>query len=125
MAQSEARSRPQERIAPLADFSALGTKRVEEYVSAQTELVKIFEEMNRRWADRVQSEANLASDFAAKLIAARSIPDVLAAGQEWTQHRLELMAEDGKRVLEDTQKLMQSGGRLMLTGGLSIPGGST
>ncbi len=129
MAQSEARSRQQERssppITPLGDFSALGTKRVEEYVSAQAELVKMFEGMNRRWADRVQSEATLASDFAAKLIAARSIPDVLAACQEWTQHRLELMAEDGKRVLEDTEKLMQSGGRLMSTGGLSIPGGST
>lgn len=128
MAQSEARSRQQEKasplIAPFGDFSASGTKRIEEYVNAQAELAKMFEGMNRRWADRLQSEANLASDFAAKLMAARSIPDALTACQEWTRQRLELMAEDGKHVLADTQKLMEAGGRLISTGWLPIPGGA-
>jgi len=129
MAQAEARSRQQEKssppIAPLGEFAALGTKRVEEYVNAQAELTKVFEDMSRRWADRVQSEANLASDFVAKVMAARSIPDALTACQEWTQQRLERMAEDGKRVLADAQKVMEAEGRFVSTGWPSIPGGGT
>ncbi len=128
MAQSEARSRQQEKssppTAPFGDFSAFGTKRVEEYLNAQAGLVKMFEGMNREWADRVQSEANLASEFAAKLMAARSMPDALAAYQEWISQRLELMAEDSKHVLANTQKLMEAGGRWASTGWPSIPGGA-
>lgn len=128
MAQSEARSRPQERpsppVAPFGELSVVGGKRVEEYVIGQAELVKALEGINRRWVDRLQSEANLASDLAAKLVAARSVPDALAAWQEWTQHRLELMAEDCKNVLADTQKLMESGGRFVSPGGMRIPGGN-
>jgi len=120
MAHTDARSRQQEKssppIAPFGEFATLGSKRVEDYVNAQTEFMKMFEGMNRRWADRVQSEANLASDFVAKVIAARSIPDALTACQEWTSQHFELMAEDGKRVLADTQKAMEAGGRFVSTG---------
>jgi hypothetical protein len=77
---------------------------------------------SRQWFDRAQSEANLASEFAFKLTAARSLPEVMAAYQKWTSRRFEMMAEDGKHLLADTQKFMEVGVRLLSNGSL-INGG--
>ena len=100
------------------ELSAMGKKRIEELLSAHTELVGRIEESNRQWFDRAASEANLASEFTAKLTAARSIPDALMACQEWGSRRFELMAEDGKHLAADTHKLMDAGARLLATGWL-------
>jgi len=93
------------------EFAAAGEKRIEGFVNAQTELYDRLQDTNRQWLDRVQTEANLASEFATKLTAARSIPDAMKACQDWTSRRIELMAEDVKHVLDDTQKFMQTGAR--------------
>jgi hypothetical protein len=79
--------------------------------------------MNRQWFDRAQSEANLASELASKLTAARSIPDAMAAYQEWASQRFEMMAEDGKHLLADTQKLMEGATHLLPNGSLFKGGG--
>ncbi len=65
---------------------------------------------------RVQSEADLASEFASQLIAAHSIPDAMTACQKWTTRRLELMAEDGKHLVSDAQKFIEMGTRLLSNG---------
>jgi len=95
------------------EFAEVGKKRVEEFVNTQTELLEKLQEMNRQWFDRAQSEANLASELASKLTAARSIPDAMAAYQAWTSRRFEMMAEDGKQLLADTQKFMEAATRLL------------
>lgn len=102
-----------------AEFAAMGKKRIEEFSKAQTELLDKLQETNRHWIERVQSEANLASDFAARLSAARSIPDAIAACQEWSSRRFEMMAEDGKHLLADTQKFMETSARLLSNGWLA------
>ncbi|MGA2313191.1 MAG: phasin family protein [Xanthobacteraceae bacterium] len=106
-----------------AEFAEMGKKRVDEFVNAQTELVEKLQEMNRQWFDRAQSEANLASELAAKLTAARSIPDAMAAYQEWASRRFEMMAEDGKHLLADTQKIMEAATHLLPNGSLIKGGG--
>jgi hypothetical protein len=58
----------------------------------------------------------LASEFAAKLTRARSIPEAMTACQEWTGRRFEMMAEDGKHAIADTQKFMKTGSRLLSNG---------
>jgi hypothetical protein len=98
------------------EFAEMGKKRVEEFVNTQTELLEKLQEMNRQWFDRAQSEADLASELTSKLTAARSIPDAIAAYQEWTSRRFEMMAEDGKHLLADTQKFMEAAIRLMSNG---------
>jgi hypothetical protein len=48
-----------------------------------TELFEGFNETSRRWLSCVETEAKLTSELAAKLTAARSFPDIMAAYQEW------------------------------------------
>jgi Phasin protein len=122
MAQEQAERQAQSAAAKrFSEFSATGTKRVEEYLGVQTELVDMIADASRHWLDRMQTEANLASDFASKLTAARTIPDAVTACQEWTSQQLELMEEDGKHLLADTQKLIEAEGRLLSSAWLSNP----
>ena len=87
-------------------------KRIEEFVNAQTEQLDKLQEANRLWLDSMQAKANLASEFASKLGSARSIPEALTAYQDWGQRRAEIMAEDTKHILDDTQDLMQMSAQL-------------
>lgn len=96
-----------------AEFATLAKKRVEELTKVQMALLDKLQETNRQWIERMQSEAKLASEFTAKLAAARSIPDGLTVCQEWTNRRFELMAEDGRHVLADTQAFMETAAPLM------------
>jgi hypothetical protein len=51
-------------------------------------------------AMRMQTEANLASEFGSKLAAARSIPNAMIACQESATRRFEMMAEDRKHATD-------------------------
>jgi hypothetical protein len=104
------------------EFAEMGKKRIEEFVNMQAQLLDEIQDTNRQWFDRVQLEAKLAAEFASKLTAARSIPETMAACQEWTSRRFEMMAEDGKHLLADTQKFMEVGTRLLSNGSV-INGG--
>jgi hypothetical protein len=127
MAQEEPHSERSEKSSPLnlnpTELAAMGMKRVEDFVHVQTELFNKLQETNQQWLERVQSEANLASEFASKLTAARSMPDTMTACQEWTSRRFEMMAEDGKHLLADTQKFMETGARMVSNGWLSSRSG--
>lgn len=126
MAQKESQSERTEKF-PLPNFNAaelaaVGKRQIDEFVKMQTELLDKLQEMNRQWLDRAKLNANLASELASKLTAARSIPDAMAVCQEWTSRRFEMMAEDGKHLLADTQKFMEVGAQLLSNGSL-INGG--
>ena len=56
-------------------------KRFEAFHPDPVELGKKVTEINRYWADRGQSEAGLASEFASKLAAAHSVPDAILRGR--------------------------------------------
>ena len=84
----------------------------------QTEFLDEFQETNRHWLDRIQSEANLASEFASKLSATRSMPDAMAVSRDWATQYFSMLAEDGKHLADDTRKFMEKSARL-LSGGLS------
>jgi anaerobic ribonucleoside-triphosphate reductase len=101
---------------PPAEFATAAMERFEEFAKAQTEQFNNFQETNRQWLDRVQAETNLASAFVSKLTAARSIPDAITAYQEWSSRRLEMMAEDTKHIMDNTQKFMQTSARLLANG---------
>jgi len=99
-----------------AEFAPIVKERIEDFVNAQTELLEKLQESNRQWFDRMQSEANLTSEFASKLTAARSIPDAMTACQEWANRRFEMMAEDREHLLSDCQKFTETGAHLLWNG---------
>lgn len=80
-----------------------------------TELFENFNETSRRWLGCFEAEAKLTSELAAKLTAARSFPDIIAAYRVWGTSQLEMMGEETKHFLDDAQKLMQSGAQVALT----------
>ncbi len=100
-----------------AEFAASGKKRIAEFGKAQTEFVDKLQELNRQWFERMRSEATLASEFAAQLTAARSIPEVATAYQEWANRHMEMAAEDP--VFADSQKLVEAGAHFLSNGWLS------
>jgi hypothetical protein len=94
------------------DFSALGMERLKTHFKAQAEFIATIGTMNEQCYDHMQSETKLASEFALKLAAIRSIPDAMAAWQEWTSQWFELVAEDGRHLLDDTQNFIAAGKHL-------------
>ena len=120
MAQKESHSERTEK-SPLpnlipAEFAAMGKKRFDELAAMQTERLEKLQEANRNWFDRMQAEVTLASEFAAKLTSARSIPEAATAYQEWASRHMEMAAEDAKRMFADGQKLAETGARLFFNG---------
>src|ERR1700730_5881338 len=98
------------------ELAALGKKRIGELVRVQTEFLDKIHEANRHWLDRIESEANLASEFASKLSSARSMPDAMAVSRDWATQYFAMLAEDGKHLADDTRKFMERGTRLFSSG---------
>lgn len=106
------------------DFAATMKKRMEGFAEAQTELFDQLQNANRHWLDRIQVEANAASEFATKLSSARSLPDAMTACKEWGARRFQMMAEDAAHVLNDARKFMRAGAHLIGNGWQSKDSGA-
>ncbi len=116
MAAKDSHDEPKKKFAPFSfdpsEFAAIGQRRMEELGSVQTELFQKFQEANQKWLERFQEEANLSADFGSRLMRASSMPEAMTILQEWNRHRFEMIAQDGKRLLDDTQKFIETGARL-------------
>jgi hypothetical protein len=93
-----------------------GKRRVEDMIDLQTEVFDYLQEVNRNWFAHIHSEAAIASEIANKLTEARSMPETATLYREWANRRMELFAEDGKRLIADTEKLLETGARLLADG---------
>lgn len=102
-----------------AEFAAMGKERIDAFTNAQAALLDKFQESNRQWIERMQQEANLASEFTAKVSMAHSIPDAMIAYQEWASRKFEMMAKDGMHLAADAQKFVRTGINLLSNGWLS------
>jgi Phasin protein len=118
MAQKEQRisAKPNVPSADPAEHAEVGKKQVEAMIDVQNEFIKAIDEVNREWAARVEAETDLATDFAGKLTAARSIPETAAICQEWMNRRMEMFAEDSRRMVADIQKFTTATARLVPKG---------
>jgi Phasin protein len=81
--------------------------RADALANLQRELLEAYEQAGRTWLARVQSELELWSQLAAKLPTTRSLPEAMQAYQEYMTQRMEMAADDGRRLSEDCQKIMQ------------------
>ena len=104
---------------PLSD---LGQERTEAMITLQKELLEAYEQASRAWLDRVKSEMELWSGLASKLTATRSVPEAVQAYQESVAQRMQMAAEDGRRLFDECQKVSHK-----ITSSLSNgrPAGST
>ena len=64
-----------------AELAAIGQQRFQDFVSAQVELLHQLRALNEIWLNRLRSDANLASEFTAKLTESCSIPEAMSASQ--------------------------------------------
>ena len=104
----------------------MAKKRFEHLAEVQSDMLQEIRHANKTWLDRLQSEATLASELAGKLAESHSASDTTAACQDWAKRRMELFAEDSKRLMTDSQKFMEKAGRLLSTGWLANgPGGGS
>jgi hypothetical protein len=101
-----------------SNFISVGEKNLRECVKAHSELLDRFQEVNRSWLDRIQSEADISAAFASKMTAVRSIPDAAMVCLEWTNRHMEMATADAKHLLTDTHKIMEIGVRLLPGGWL-------
>jgi hypothetical protein len=82
----------------------------------QKTLLNAYEEIGGAWIERVKAEVALWSDLAAKLSASRTMPDGLQACQDTFAQRMQMVADDGRRLFEDSQKIITSISRTMPNG---------
>jgi hypothetical protein len=55
----------------------------------------------------VKSEVEFWSDLASKLSATRSVPEAMEAYQKSAAQRMQMATEDGRRLTEDYQRIIQ------------------
>jgi hypothetical protein len=100
----------------------LGREQTEATFKIQKDVLEAYEEASRVWLARVQSEVELWSQLASKLATTRSIPEALGAYQESVAQRMQMAAEDGKRLSDECREIM---GRIAGSLPKGWPAGST
>jgi hypothetical protein len=96
-----------------ADLAKIGEKQAEAFNEAQRELSALIQETNEAWQSRAELERDMAGELTRKLSAAKTLPDVAGAYQEWIARHVELMAKDREKALANGQKFANAMSRLM------------
>jgi Phasin protein len=103
------------------DFAKAGQQQFERMLEMQNKFFNL-DEMTRDWSARVKAESDLANEFMQKLSRVRTIPEAVAVSPEWINRRMEMLAEDSRRLLPDGQKFMAATAQMLSPGS---KGGST
>ena len=88
-----------------------GEGRADALVNLQRELLEAYEQAGRAWLARVQSELELWSQLAAKLPTTRSLPEAMHAYQEYMTQRMQMAADDGRKLAGGDRSRKGSGAR--------------
>jgi hypothetical protein len=88
-------------------FFELGKEQTEAMLGMQKELAQAYEQASRDWLARVKSEVDLWTELAAKMAATRSVPEALRAYQVCVAQRVQMAADDGQRLADDCQRIME------------------
>ena len=72
----------------------------------QTEMLDTLQTIGHEWMERRTCEAELALNLPNRLAAARTLPDAVAAYQEWLSEWLAMCNEDSRRFISDGQKIV-------------------
>jgi phasin protein len=84
-----------------------GQDRTEAAMGLQKAILESYEQASRAWLDRVQSEVSLWSDLANKLSATKSVPEALETYTKCVAQRMQMAADDGRRMVNEAQQMTQ------------------
>jgi hypothetical protein len=93
---------------PSMPFLQLGKEPTGAMLDMQKEFLDACEQASRAGIACVKSEIDFWSALATKLMASRSAPEALGASQECITQRMQMAAEDWRRLSDDCQKVMQT-----------------
>jgi hypothetical protein len=93
-------------------------------LQVQSEIFDALQDMSREWMAYATAEVECGLKLSKKLTAARSVPDAIAAYQEWLSEEMGARAEDARRLMSNAQKLVDTSTRLLSNGWMS-PGTTT
>jgi len=80
---------------------------------AGSELVQTFRTIGLHWIERASAEAELGFNLSKDLSAATSVPDAIAACQDWFSKQIDARAEGARQFMSDGQKLMDASARTL------------
>ncbi len=83
---------------------------------AGSEFLNAFQEMRRDWMARATAEVELSLKLSKKLTGAHSVPDAVAAYQEWLNDEMGARAEDARLLMSNGQKFMDTTSRFLSSG---------
>jgi hypothetical protein len=83
---------------------------------AGSEFFNTLEEMRRDWMARATAEVELSLKLSKKLTDAHSVPDAVAAYQEWLNEEMGARAEDARLLMSSGQKFMDTTSRFLSSG---------
>ncbi len=81
-------------------------------LQARDEFLKTIEEVGREFMSCAAAEAELGLKLSKKLSEARSIPDAMAAYQEWLNEEMNARSKDASRLMTNSQKFIDTSTRL-------------
>ncbi len=102
--------------AGIEQFLQFGKEQTDALMSLQKELSDTYEQLASRWTARVKSEVELWSELGKKVTASRSVPEGLEAYRDGVAQRLQMAAEDGRRLFEDGQRVIEAVTRSLSNG---------
>jgi len=83
---------------------------------AQDVFARTFEEMSRAVVSRATAEIELGVRLTQRLSAARSLPDVVSAYQEWLSEEMNARSEDARQFMTGSQKFITASTRFFSNG---------
>jgi len=81
-----------------------------------SEFFNALQEMSRDWMGRATAEVELGLKLSKKLTDAHSVPDAVAAYQEWLNEQMGARAEDAHLLMSNGQKFMDTTSRFLSSG---------
>jgi hypothetical protein len=87
---------------------------------AGSEFLDTIQEMSRDWMVRATAEVELSLKLSKKLTAAHSVPDAVAACQEWLNDEVGARVEDARLLMSNGQKFMDTTSRFLSSGWTNV-----
>jgi hypothetical protein len=84
-----------------------GQHQTESALNLQKTILESCEQASRAWIDRMQSEISLWSDLASKLGSTKSMPEAFEAYTKCMSQRMQMAADDGRKLVEEAQQMTQ------------------